>query len=77
MSQVAWLLAEHICTAHYIEVILPTAMGVLKIVRECDGLFWRFSGLRRRRHYAFPLLSRERAEDVDVGKDIEIGVVIH
>ena len=24
MSQVAWLLAEHMCTAHHIEVILPT-----------------------------------------------------
>ena len=52
-------------------------MGVLQIVQKCDGLFQRFSGLRRRCRYAFPLLSRECAEDVDVGEDIEIGMVIH
>ena len=53
------------------------AMGVLQIVQECDRLFQRFSGLRRRCHYAFPVLSRERAEDADVGEDMEIGMVIH
>lgn len=31
MFQVAWQLAEHICTCYYIEVILPTDSGLFAL----------------------------------------------
>jgi len=58
---------SHVCIRRL--WLIAEVAGVSQIVRECDGLFWCFtgSGLRRRfcRH-VFPPLSREGAEEWDM-----------